>query len=76
MWNELDNCFPTTVTMVYFPYNLKVTKLQAELVPLLDPSLTEQYEYASEHDLKCLIIITEAGLSQTGLVKVIVSFFL
>ncbi|KAM0940124.1 putative protein kinase PEK-GCN2 family [Dioscorea sansibarensis] len=44
--------------------------LKAELVPLLDPSLTEQYEYASEHDLKCLIIITEAGLSQTGLVKV------
>ncbi|KAH7681281.1 Non-specific serine/threonine protein kinase protein [Dioscorea alata] len=44
--------------------------LKAELVPLLDPSLTEQYEYANEHDLKCLIVITEAGLSQTGLVKV------
>lgn len=38
-----------------------------------DPSLTEQYEYAAEHDIKCLIIITEAGLAQTGLIKVVFS---
>lgn len=44
--------------------------IKAEFVPLSDPSLTEQYEYASEHDIKCLIIITEAGISQTGLVRV------
>lgn len=36
-----------------------------------DPSLTEQYEYASEHDIKCLVIITDTGVSQTGFVKVI-----
>ncbi|XP_039129645.1 eIF-2-alpha kinase GCN2-like isoform X4 [Dioscorea cayenensis subsp. rotundata] len=50
--------------------------LKAKLVPLLDPSLTKQYKYASEHDLKCHIVIIEVGLSQTGLVKVIISFFL
>lgn len=44
--------------------------IRAEFVPLSDPSLTEQYEYATEHDIKCLIIITEAGLSQSGLVRV------
>ncbi|XP_039129629.1 eIF-2-alpha kinase GCN2-like isoform X2 [Dioscorea cayenensis subsp. rotundata] len=44
--------------------------LKAKLVPLLDPSLTKQYKYASEHDLKCHIVIIEVGLSQTGLVKV------
>lgn len=44
---------------------------QAEFVPATDPSLTEQYEYASEHDIRCLVIITDAGVSQTGVVKVI-----
>ncbi|XP_020589730.1 eIF-2-alpha kinase GCN2 isoform X2 [Phalaenopsis equestris] len=43
--------------------------MKAEFVLLPDPSLTEQYEYAAEHDIKCLIIITETGLSQTGLIK-------
>lgn len=43
---------------------------QAEFVPQPDPSLKEQYEYASDHDIKCLIIITEASLSQTDMVKV------
>lgn len=42
--------------------------LQVQFVPHPDPSLKEQYEYASEHDIKCLLIITEAG--QTDLVKV------
>lgn len=44
--------------------------IKAEFLPQTDPSLKEQYEYASEHDIKCLIIITEAGLSQGSLVKV------
>ncbi|KAL6528004.1 hypothetical protein OROHE_014954 [Orobanche hederae] len=44
--------------------------IKAEFVPLHDPSLTEQYEYASEHDIKCLVVITDTGISQTGLVKV------
>ncbi|OVA04586.1 Protein kinase domain [Macleaya cordata] len=44
--------------------------IKAEFVPMLDPSLTEQYEYANEHDIKFLIIITETGLSQTGSIKV------
>lgn len=44
--------------------------IKAEFVPMSDPSLTEQYEYANEHDIKCLIIITDAGVSQTGSVKV------
>ena len=39
---------------------------QAEFVPTTDPSLTEQYEYANEHDIKCLVIITD----QTDSVKV------
>ncbi|CAI9778226.1 unnamed protein product [Fraxinus pennsylvanica] len=43
--------------------------IKAELVPLCDPSLTEQYEYASEHDIKCLVII-DTGVSQKGSVKV------
>lgn len=43
---------------------------QAELVPLCDPSLTEQYEYASEHDIKCLVIVTDTGVTQKGSVKV------
>ncbi|XP_038986780.1 eIF-2-alpha kinase GCN2 isoform X4 [Phoenix dactylifera] len=44
--------------------------IKAEFVPQADPSLKEQYDYASEHDIKCLVIITEAGLPETGLVKV------
>lgn len=44
---------------------------QAEFVPLSDPSLTEQYEYANEHDIKCLVIITDTGVSQKGSVKVL-----
>lgn len=43
---------------------------QAQFVPVPDPSLTEQYEYASEHDIKCLVILTDTG-AQKGLVKVI-----
>ncbi|KAL1361870.1 hypothetical protein HN51_010188 [Arachis hypogaea] len=43
---------------------------KAGFVPIPDPSLTEQYEYANEHDIKCLVIITDAGVSQTGSVKV------
>ncbi|XP_028757179.1 eIF-2-alpha kinase GCN2 isoform X3 [Neltuma alba] len=39
---------------------------KAEFVPVPDPSLTEQYEYANEHDIKCLAIITD----QTDSVKV------
>lgn len=35
---------------------------QAQFVPVSDPSLTEQYEYANEHDIKCLVIITDAGV--------------
>lgn len=44
--------------------------IKAQLVPQEDPSIQEQYEYASDHDIKCLVFITEAGLSQTYLVKV------
>ncbi|KAL5703428.1 non-specific serine/threonine protein kinase [Ranunculus cassubicifolius] len=44
--------------------------IKAEFVPISDPSLTEQYEYANEHDIKCLIIMTETGLSQTCSLKV------
>ncbi|PIA29619.1 hypothetical protein AQUCO_05800029v1 [Aquilegia coerulea] len=47
--------------------------IKAAFVPMSDPSLTEQYEYANEHDIKCLIIITETGLSQTCSLKVWVS---
>lgn len=39
-------------------------------MPTPDPSLTEQYEYANEHDIKTLIILTDTGVSQTGSVKV------
>ncbi|XP_022150410.1 eIF-2-alpha kinase GCN2 isoform X2 [Momordica charantia] len=45
-------------------------KIKAQLVPTPDPSLTEQYEYASENDIKCLVIITDSGVSNTGSVKV------
>ncbi|KAL8483117.1 hypothetical protein ACS0TY_025974 [Phlomoides rotata] len=44
--------------------------IKAEFVPLCDPSLTEQYEYASENDIKCLVVITDSSVSQNGLVKV------
>ncbi|KAK3204428.1 hypothetical protein Dsin_018474 [Dipteronia sinensis] len=44
--------------------------IKAQFVPIPDPSLTEQYEYATEHDIKCLVIITDTGMSQTGFVKV------
>ncbi|XP_068665323.1 eIF-2-alpha kinase GCN2 isoform X2 [Aristolochia californica] len=44
--------------------------IKAEFVPMADPSLTEQYEYANEHDIKCLVIVTGSGLSQTDSVKV------
>uniref|UniRef100_A0A2P2LIK6 Uncharacterized protein MANES_11G120800 n=1 Tax=Rhizophora mucronata TaxID=61149 RepID=A0A2P2LIK6_RHIMU len=44
--------------------------IKADFVPIPDPSLTEQYEYASEHDIRCLVILTDAGVSQTGFVKV------
>ncbi|XP_073116363.1 eIF-2-alpha kinase GCN2 isoform X3 [Elaeis guineensis] len=53
-----------------FVAELWQANIKAEFVPQPDPSVKEQYEYASEHDIKCLVIITEAGLSQTGLVKV------
>ncbi|KAM6545969.1 hypothetical protein CsatB_026705 [Cannabis sativa] len=43
---------------------------KAEFVPKPDPSLTEQYEYASEHDIKCLVIIRDTGGSHKGSVKV------
>ncbi|XP_027353753.1 eIF-2-alpha kinase GCN2 isoform X2 [Abrus precatorius] len=43
---------------------------KAEFVPTRDPSLTEQYEYANEHDIKCLVIITDTGFSLTDSVKV------
>uniref|UniRef100_A0A7N0TW19 Non-specific serine/threonine protein kinase n=1 Tax=Kalanchoe fedtschenkoi TaxID=63787 RepID=A0A7N0TW19_KALFE len=49
---------------------LREKGIKAEFVPVDDPSLTQQYEYASEHDIKCLVIITDAGISQTGFVKV------
>ncbi|XP_048597232.1 eIF-2-alpha kinase GCN2 isoform X2 [Brassica napus] len=38
--------------------------IKAEFVPTPDPSLTEQYEYANEHEIKCLVIITEPGVTQ------------
>ncbi|MCH93311.1 putative serine/threonine-kinase GCN2-like protein, partial [Trifolium medium] len=43
---------------------------KAEFVPVPDPSLTEQYEYANEHDIKCLVIITDASFSLADSVKV------
>ncbi|KAK4752449.1 hypothetical protein SAY87_021247 [Trapa incisa] len=44
--------------------------IKAEIVPAPDPSLTEQYEYANEHNIKCLVILTDANISQSGSVKV------
>ncbi|KAH9310730.1 hypothetical protein KI387_025765, partial [Taxus chinensis] len=43
--------------------------IKAEFVCTPAPSLTEQYEYAHEHGIKWLVIITE-DLSHTGSVKV------
>ncbi|KAI4302752.1 hypothetical protein MLD38_038463 [Melastoma candidum] len=44
--------------------------IRAEFVPLPDPSLTEQYEYANEHGIKYLVIIMDASSSQYDYVKV------
>lgn len=44
--------------------------IKAEFVPLRDPSLTEQYEYANDHDIKCLVVIADTGVSQKGSLKV------
>ncbi|KAL4567577.1 hypothetical protein LXL04_023165 [Taraxacum kok-saghyz] len=49
---------------------LREDDIKAEFVPILDPSLTEQYEYANEHDIKCLIIISDTDVSQKGSVKI------
>ncbi|EPS68259.1 non-specific serine/threonine protein kinase, partial [Genlisea aurea] len=46
--------------------NVSVAQRQADFVPLCDPSLTEQYEYANEHEMKCLVVMT----TESGLVKV------
>lgn len=54
---------------------MKYNCSQAEFLPQKDPSFKEQYEYASENDIKCLVIIIEAGLSQGSLVKVILIHF-
>lgn len=50
---------------------------QAEFVPTPDPSLTEQYEYANENEIKCLVIIAESGVAQNQIefVKVINTAF-
>ncbi|XP_073003452.1 eIF-2-alpha kinase GCN2 isoform X1 [Typha latifolia] len=53
-----------------FVAELWQANIKAEFVPQSDPSLKEQYEYASDYDIKVLIIVTEVGLSQTDLVKV------
>lgn len=60
----LFKCLSCSVLIGLFVYDH-----QAEFVPLPDPSLTEQYEYASEHDIRCLVIVTDAG---ADVVKVIV----
>ncbi|WCJ41344.1 protein kinase family protein [Euphorbia peplus] len=44
--------------------------IKAGFVPVPDPSLTDQYEYASEHDIRCIIIIKDVDLSPSSLVKV------
>ncbi|XP_066344278.1 eIF-2-alpha kinase GCN2-like [Miscanthus floridulus] len=49
--------------------------IKAQFVPQEDPSLQEQYEYASDHDIKCLAFSTESGLSQTDLVKELLKAF-
>lgn len=44
--------------------------IKADFVHSLSPSLTEQYEYAHEHGIKWLVILTEAGLTHANSVKV------
>jgi translation initiation factor 2-alpha kinase 4 len=60
-WPEWSKLWSLLIDFHYF---------QAQFVPQEDPSLQEQYEYASDHDIKCLVFITESGVSQTDLVKV------
>lgn len=50
--------------------DLWAANIKAEFVCTPAPSLTEQYEYAHEHGIKWLAILTESGLSHTGSVKV------
>jgi hypothetical protein len=56
-------------------YNVRLT-LHVELLEQADylcseaPSFTEYYEYAHEHGIKWLVIITESALSLAGTVKV------
>lgn len=44
--------------------------LHAQFLAAAAPSLTEQYEYAHEHGIKWLVIITEEKLSAADSVKV------
>lgn len=44
--------------------------VQAEFVHSPSPSLTEQYDYANEHGIKWLVMITEADLAHGNSVKV------
>lgn len=37
--------------------------VKAELLPMANPSLTEQYEYAQEHGLKWLVIVSDTGVT-------------
>lgn len=39
-------------------------------MPLPNCSLTTQYDYASDHGIKLLVVLTEAGLLQTNSVEV------
>ena len=55
---------------IYISICLLLNVYQAEYVPVSDPSLTEQYEYANEHDIKCLVIIRDTSVSQKDSVKV------
>ncbi|KAL8263633.1 hypothetical protein R6Q59_021763 [Mikania micrantha] len=49
---------------------LRKDGIKAEFVPDLDPSLTEQYEYANDHDIKFLVIISDTDDSHKGSVKI------
>lgn len=74
LWDESINVsYLVHLLYICSNYIIKLTDdsvcQQAEFVPLSDPSLTEQYEYASEHDIKCLVVI-DSGVSQKGSVKV------
>lgn len=64
-------CFGTSILLTGASYLLVIHVYQAEFVPKPDPSLTEQYEFANEHDIKCLVIITDSGVTHKGSVKVI-----